>query len=91
MIFSVFVVNPENNKKGIKIIGEISMAACKLLIRVPTNIPINIPIQHCKMQITQKPKKFIVLELNPTTKYIITTKKDGKILVSGISINNFDI
>lgn len=91
MIFSVFVVKPENNKKGINIIGDISIAAYKLLMRVPTNIPINIPIQHCNMEIIQKPKKFMVLELKPTIKYIINTKNDGNTLVSGISISNLDM
>ena len=68
MIFSVLVVNPENNKNGIKIIGANSIAAYKLLIKVPTKIPINIPIQHYKIEMSQKLKKLTVAELKPTTK-----------------------
>lgn len=46
IIFSVFVVKPENKINGIKTIGDISIAAYKLFISVPTKIPINIPIKH---------------------------------------------
>lgn len=91
IIFSVLVVKPENSKNGINIIGEISIAAYKLFIRVPTKIPINIPIQHYKIAITQNPIKLMVFELKPTIKYIISTKNDGNMLVRGISINNLDM
>ena len=67
-IFSVFVVNPENKIKGIKIIGDISIANYKLGTIVPKNIPSIKPTKHSKTLINQKPKNAFRVRVKPTEK-----------------------
>ena len=89
-IFSVFVVNPENNKKGIKIIGDISIANYKDGTIVEKNIPNIKPNKHSITQINQKLKNAEAVDVKPTVKYTKNTNIDGITAVSGNSIASLE-
>ena len=57
MILSVFVVYPENNRKGTKITGAISMAIVREGTKVPMKIPIKVATRAKRMVTRMKVKK----------------------------------
>jgi len=91
IISSVLVVKPENSKKGINTIGDISTAILRLGMIVPKNIPIIIPNRLSKIQTSKKPRNYSAVFLKPTIKYTIHANTEGKRAVRGISIKSFEV